>query len=73
MKGNVVHIPVGVLFDLYVNNLISKKIYDECIEAYKRYRQGSRSITKQLLSKALSEGEITFNKYREELAKIHKP
>ncbi|PAK50000.1 hypothetical protein [Priestia megaterium] len=37
MNENIVHITVGVLFDLYVKDLIKKETYDECIRAYKEH------------------------------------
>ncbi|MDE8676464.1 hypothetical protein [Priestia aryabhattai] len=44
MSENVVHITVGVLFDLYVKDSISKETYDECIRAYKEYLQPKGDI-----------------------------
>ncbi len=44
MSENVVHITVGVLFDLYVKDLIKKETYDDCIRAYKEYQQAKQGI-----------------------------
>ena len=44
MKENVVHITVGVLFDLYVKDLIKKETYDDCIRAYKEYLSKKKSV-----------------------------
>ncbi|MCL9637732.1 hypothetical protein L2095_23590 [Bacillus zanthoxyli] len=45
MKENIVHITVGVLFDLYVKDLIKKETYDDCIRAYKEYQQSKDNVT----------------------------
>jgi hypothetical protein len=44
MSENVTYI-IGVLFDLYVKDLIKKETYDDCIRAYKEYIQSKDNLS----------------------------